>query len=91
MIIWDYDNQEHIIRINGIERDRLRASDIAGNIIQIERKVKLRVDGVIIPLGYHFFLHIFSKIPIRYVIWIGSIGIEPHGTSGHEWWDNPDG
>ena len=86
MIIWDYNNQEHIIRINGVERDRLRTSDIAGNIEQIERKVKERIDGVVIPLGYHFYLRLFSKSPLNYKIWLGSINQEPYISLGNSFW-----
>lgn len=87
MIIWDYNNQEHIIRINGIERARLQTSDFAGTITQIERKVEKRVDGVIVPLGYHFYLHIFIKgPPSNYVIWLGQINSEPTVSVGNQYW-----
>ena len=84
MIIWDYNNQEHIIRIDGVEQDRLRGSDIAGNIAQIERKVKKRIDGIIASLDYHFFLHLVSKVPLHYMIWLGSSDQDP----GNNWWED---
>lgn len=87
MLIWDYDNQEHIIRINGIEQDRLRNSDFAGNITQIERKVKERVDGIVNSLGYQFYLHVISKVPVDYMMWLGPILSEPIAPPGYDWWE----
>lgn len=92
MIIWDEQNQEHIIRV-GKEKDwaLLKATDfqVAGTNEQIETNIKNVIDSKSNKAGYHVYLHIFDKgPPVNYVIWCGSVDQEPETPTGFEWWES---
>ena len=93
MIIWDSKNKEHIIRIRGKELERIKLSDFLALSTneQIESDLKIKIDvKTKLSEGYHFYVHIFEKEPLKYVLWLGSIVQEPPVPKGRNyWWETP--
>ena len=81
MLIWDSKNDEQVIRIKGIERTRITKKPVHfppnKTDAEIEVLVNDFIDSRISSDGYHAYLHIASRSPLSWSIWIGPIGIEP--------------
>ena len=85
MIIWDKENQQHIIRVGQEPYPKLRATNfqIIGTNEEIENTLKGAVDLVIASANYHIYVHIFSKDPVKYILNLCRLHITPEDN----WWD----
>ena len=74
------------IRIKGIEKLDLKnvTLNIVGTNAEIETQVNTAVNDFIIPLGYHLYSHLFEKMPLNYMLWIGPTSMEPDRAN---WWE----
>ncbi len=98
MIIWDNINKEHVIRIKGKEKVRVKTIDfpLNANKEDNELAIKQKIDVVTsLSKYYHAHIHIFSKPTnltpneqLSYMLWLGPIGFEPFAPKNYKWWEN---
>jgi len=93
MLLWDEKNKERIIRVKGVEKERVKASDFGLLTTKDadEASVKAKVDSKLD--GYHIRIHITSKLSslpstdeLSYIMWIGPVGTEPRVPPGKTYW-----
>lgn len=87
MIIYDSAKDEQIIRLNGLERTRItrKPAHFPPNKTdaEIETLLKDFIDARVSSDGHHSYLHIHSRSPLHWSVWLGPVSIEPPAT----WWD----
>ena len=84
MIIWDNKKKAHFIRINNAKKVSIENTkfQIIGSDDQIEAIVKQFIDTKISDEKYHSYLHLYTKKPLHYDIWLGFIDMKPP----IDWW-----
>jgi hypothetical protein len=85
MIIWDDVNGWHNIKLGGITVAQLKASHVqaVGTTSQVETAIKTTIDSAVSGESLHCYIHIFSKDPVDYSLWLGPDTLEPRSS----WWE----
>ena len=103
MLIWDDIEQEHNIRIKGIQKAKINkylgGTDYLNKNVtaeQAETVAQNYINPLIEADGYHLYIHIFSfpkkteeTNPFEYIVWLGGLDDEPPVYPGNTYWWEP--